>query len=94
MMPQSDFGICDRINHLMNEKCLTAAPDFCKYEKPIRYILLTDIIALLIMCIFITSIIYVVFIIVNINLQIATKIYYILQKSTSKFRYFSRTIVL
>lgn len=25
MMPQSDFGICDRINHLMNEKCLTAA---------------------------------------------------------------------
>lgn len=29
MMPQSDFGICDRINHLMNEKCLTAA-EFAK----------------------------------------------------------------
>lgn len=32
MMPQSDFGICDRINHLMNEKCLTAA-EFAKKDN-------------------------------------------------------------
>ena len=41
MMPQSDFGICDRINYLMNEKCLTAA-EFAKkttipYKTVIQY---------------------------------------------------------
>lgn len=35
MMPQSDFGICDRINHLMNEKCLTA---YAEYDTGTRYI--------------------------------------------------------